>query len=119
MYRPTGDTGAVTYHDVARAFLANIQGGNFDTAIEYDPSSVVFEFQVSGGNWLIGADITYTNPQTLETEVIHYGSDSPYGPLVWNPTLNSPVDDDVIEGPLPNGVYSISANGLVPPAPID
>lgn len=119
LFRPAGDTGAVTYHDVARAMLGNIQNGIFDIALEYDPTSVVFEFQVSGGNWLIAADIIYTNPQTGQTETLQYGSSSPNGPLIWNPTLNSPVQDDVIEGPLPSGVLSLSANGLVPPAPID
>jgi len=118
LWRPINDPGTVTNFDVTRALLSIQQSTSFDTFVEYVPESVVFEFQVSGGNWLIAADIITTNPAGI-SNTIHYGNDSPNGPLIWNPTLNSPGDDDLIQGPLPSGVLSIAANGLTPPAPLD
>jgi hypothetical protein len=118
LWRPTfpSDAGTVTSFDITRALSGVNQASWLDTSVEYDPESVQFEFQVSGGNWLIAADIIVTN-HAGQTTVISYGFDSPNGPLIWNPTLNSPADDDLIQGPLPNGIVSISANGLTPPIP--
>lgn len=118
MWRPINDNGQVTAFDITRAISGVNQAHALDTAVEYDPESVVFEFQVSGGNWLISADIISTDFAGQST-IIHYGMDSPNGPLIWNPTLASPADDDLIQGPLPGGILSIAANGLTPPAPID
>jgi hypothetical protein len=117
-WRPSfpSDNGAVTTFDITRSMIASSQQSFLDNAVEYDPNSVVWDFEVSGGNWLIGATIVVYNSAGIPTEYV-YGMNSPLGPLVWNPTLDSPASDDVIQGPLPNGVVSISANGLTPPPP--
>jgi hypothetical protein len=119
-WRPTfpADNGAVTAFDVTRALIAYNNTSFLDNAVEYDPTSVEWLFEVSGGNWLIGATITAYSAGGTPT-VYQYGLDSPLGPLVWNPTLNSPADDDLIQGPLPGGVVAIAANGLTPPLPTE
>jgi hypothetical protein len=119
-WRPTfpSDAGTVTAFDITRAMSGVSQSSWLDTSIEYDPESVEFDFQVSGGNWLISADIIVTDNAGQST-IVSYGFNSPNGPLIWNPTLNSPADDDLIQGPLPNGIVSISANGLIPPIPAE
>lgn len=116
-WRPTfpNDNGSVTAFDVTRSILAANQSSFLDNAVEYDPTSVEWGFEVSGGNWLIGATIVAYNAAGVPT-FYEYGLNSPLGPLVWNPTLDSD-NDDVIQGPLPNGIVSISANGLTPPVP--
>jgi hypothetical protein len=116
VFRPINDNGTVTFTDVT--FAQSRQAiVNADQIVEYLPESVVFEFEVSGGNWLIAADIVH-NISSNVSDTIHYCFDCPLGSLIWNPTLSSPAEDDVIEGPLPIGVVQISANGLVPPVPI-
>jgi hypothetical protein len=117
LWKPVNDTGAVTFHDGARAVSALNQTGNFDFYAEYLPESVVFEFEVSGGNWLIGATVIRNNATGLMPDTVQFGFNSPNGPLIWNPTLSSPADDDWIEGPIhpQYGITAISANGLVPP----
>lgn len=117
-WRPSfpSDQGTVTTFDITRSMIAANQSSFLDTAAEYDPTSVEWEFEVSGGNWLIGATIVVYNSAGIPTNY-QYGMDSPLGPLVWNPTLGS-ENDDVIQGPLPNGIVSISANGLTPPVPV-
>ena len=119
-WRPTfpADNGAVTSFDVTRSIIANASTSFLDTAVEYDPTSVEWAFEVSGGNWLIGATIVEYSPAGVPT-YYQYGFDSPLGPLVWNPTLGSPASDDLIQGPLPGGVVAIAANGLTPPLPIE
>ena len=116
IFRPINDNGTVTFFDI---FIATRRQAvqPQDNIVEYLPESVVFEFQVSGGNWLIAADIVKTIGGISDT--IHYCFDCPNGSLIWNPTLDSPADDDVIEGALPLNIVSISSNGLVPPQPID
>lgn len=114
LFRPINDTGVVSAMDISFA-TSRITPSLADTFIELDTSSVVFEFAVSGQNWLIAADIIYRPAPGIE-EVIHYGFDSPNGPLIFNPSLASPAPDYVIEGPMPMGVGSISANGINPPA---
>lgn len=116
-WRPTFpfDAGTVTTFDITRSMIAANQSNFLDNAAEYDPTSVEWAFEVSGGNWLIGATIVVYNSAGIPT-TYQYGMDSPLGPLVWNPTLAS-ENDDVIQGPLPNGIVSISANGLTPPPP--
>jgi hypothetical protein len=116
IFRPINDNGTVTFTDIfvaERRQAVQVQ----DNLVEYLPESVVFEFQVSGGNWLISADIVRNVGSISDT--ISYCFTCPSGPLIWNPTLDSPANDDVIEGPLPNNIVSISSNGLVPPVPLD
>ena len=116
VFRPINDNGAVTYTDI---YVSTIRQAvtSADQIIEYLPSTIVWEYEVSGGNWLIGVDIV-THVGVI-TDTIHYCGDCPNGQLIWNPTLSSPVDDDVIEGALPFNVYQISANGLTPPPPVN
>jgi len=116
IFRPINDNGTVTFFDI---YISQIRQAQTiaDQVIEYIPESMVFEYQVSGGNWLIGVDIVHN--VGIISDTIHYCFNCPNGSLIWNPTLNSPVDDDVIQGGMPNGVVSISANGLTPPPPID
>ncbi len=116
LWRPTVpfDTGTVTAFDITRAMAGVNQSGSFDFAAEYIPESVVWLYAFSGGNWTIEADIIVYNGAMI-ADTIHYGMDSPFGELIWNPTLDSPAQDDVIQGPLPGGILSISANGLTPP----
>ncbi|CAB4139108.1 hypothetical protein UFOVP350_42 [uncultured Caudovirales phage] len=118
IWRPVNDAGTVTFHDGAFALSALNQSGNFDSYAEYLPESVVFEFEVSGGNWLIGATVIRNNATGLQPDTVVFGFNSPNGPLIWNPTLSSPSDDDWIEGPIHPGygITAIAANGLVPPA---
>lgn len=114
LFRPINDTGVVSISDISFA-TSRIVPSLADTFVELDTSSVVFEFEVSGQNWLIAADIIY-RPAVGVEQIIHYGNDSPNGPLIFNPTLASPAQDYVIEGPLPMNIGSISANGLNPPS---
>jgi hypothetical protein len=116
IFRPINDNGTVTFFDIYIAERRQVAQPQ-DKLVEYLPESVVFEYQVSGGNWLIAADIV-TNFGVIP-DTIHYCFDCPNGSLIWNPTLNSPADDDVIEGALPFNIVSISSNGLVPPTPLD
>lgn len=117
-WKPINDTGNIVYNDILRAMAGVNQTTSMDTYLEYVPESVVFETQVSGGNWLIAVDIVVTD-FAGQTSTVHYGMDSPNGPLIWNSTLSSPADDDRIEGPLPGGYIQMIANGLTPPAPLD
>jgi hypothetical protein len=117
LFRPINDNGTVTFTDVYVAQLRQpIVAG--DQIVEYLPESVVFEYEVSGGNWLIAVDIV-RNIGGVISDTTHYCFDCPNGSLIWNPTLSSPANDDVIEGAMPFGVVQISANGLVPPPPIE
>jgi hypothetical protein len=116
IFRPTNDNGTVTFFDIFIAERRQVTQPQ-DALVEYLPESVVFEYQVSGGNWLIAADIV-TNFGVIP-DTIHYCFDCPNGSLIWNPTLNSPANDDVIEGALPYNIVSISSNGLIPPIPLD
>jgi hypothetical protein len=117
VFRPINDNGTITFTDI---YASQIRQPLVvaDQIVEYLPESVVFEYEVSGGNWLIAVDIV-RNVGGVISDTTHYCFDCPNGSLIWNPTLSSPADDDVIEGPMPYGVVQISANGLVPPAPIE
>ena len=117
VFRPINDNGTVTFTDI---YVSQIRQPivNADQLVEYLPESVVFEYEVSGGNWLIAVDIV-RNIGGVISDTTHYCFDCPNGSLIWNPTLSSPANDDVIEGPMPFGVVQISANGLVPPPPVE
>lgn len=117
-WRPTFpfDAGTVTAFDVTRSMIASQQVLLADTEIEYDPNSIIWEYQVSGQNWIIGVDIT-TYDSAGQPTIHHFCEACPLGSLIWNPTLDSPADDDLIQGPMPLGYVAISANGLTPPSP--
>lgn len=117
IFRPINDNGTVSFMDI---YVAQSRQPlvSADQSIEYLPESVVFEYEVSGGNWLIAVDIV-RNVGGIFADTTHYCFDCPNESLIWNPTLTSPADDDVIEGPMPLGVVQISANGLVPPIPVE
>ena len=117
VFRPINDNGTITFSDIHLSELRQAVT-TADQAVEYLPQSVVFEYEVSGGNWLIAVDIV-RNVGGIISDTTHYCFDCPNGSLIWNPTLTSPADDDVIEGPMPLGIVQISANGLVPPIPVE
>lgn len=117
-WRPTFpfDAGTVTPFDITRSMIASQQVLLADTEIEYDPNSIIWEYQVSGQNWIIGVDIT-TYDSAGQPTIHHFCEACPLGSLIWNPTLDSPAEDDLIQGPMPLGYVAISANGLTPPSP--
>lgn len=118
VFRPINDNGTITFTDI---YVSQIRQPVVfaDQLVEYLPESVVFEYEVSGGNWLIAVDIVRNINGGTIVDTTHYCFDCPNGSLIWNPTLSSPANDDVIEGPMPFGVVQISANGLTPPPPIE
>lgn len=103
-YLNSGTSAAqITLSDVLRA-ANGVNNTIFDSTIEI--VDLVFEYEVSGGNWIVGAVVLYNGEEYLFSELI--GDE---GGLIYSPQDGGAY----LFGPMPGGIVSVNITGLFEP----
>lgn len=93
----------ITLSDVLRA-ANGVNNTSFDSTIEI--LDLVFEYEVSGGNWIVGAVVLYNGEEYLFSELT-----GDAGGLVYSPQNGGAY----LFGPMPGGIVSVNITGLYEP----
>lgn len=99
-YNAGTSTTSITLSDVLRA-ANGVANTSFNSVIEIN--DLVFEYEVSGNNWIVGAVITYNGEEYIYSEL--YGDN---GGLIYAPQQGGTY----LLGPMPGGIVSVDITGV-------